>query len=394
MTDDLERSLSQALKDRAVVERASIQSVLDSVSLLPERRADGMGAGRLAAAAAVIVAIAVLGVSIGLSDRFAATPSLVPAPTSTASIAPAVSAAPPGPVTAVDDDGMFRLALTVTRPAMDTNALVDVQAMLTYLGPPRQVVVHTGIPLVGFTLQRDGDPILGDTELKPCVSYPLVAGEPVTYPSATDKFAGVTDPPLRLAPGTWHIRTTFDAFAGTSCVEGQDEHSLLAETTIEVTSGAAPSKTLAPSVSPTIPGKVTATDEDATFRLTLMVTRSSQASDTPIDVLGSLTYLGPKAAIDARSGDRLVYFHAQRDGDPEIGGPWHDPCFVFPMTKGEPVDYRISAEAPGFENLADPGLRLPPGIWHIRATAGPSIGSCGQDDHVLTAEVTIVVLDH
>jgi hypothetical protein len=45
----------------------------------------------------------------------------------------------------------------------------------------------------------------------------------------------VTDPPLHLAPGTWHIRAYFNGYAGTTCGQDQDEHDLFAETTIVVT---------------------------------------------------------------------------------------------------------------------------------------------------------------
>ena len=85
---------------------------------------------------------------------------------------------------------------------------------------------------MGLALQRDGDPKLGGLVLDPCIG---TCGPGAHLSSATDKFADVTDPPLHLAAGTWHIQAYFSGFIGTTCGQDQNDHNLRAETTIVVT---------------------------------------------------------------------------------------------------------------------------------------------------------------
>ena len=149
---------------------------------------------------------------------------------------------------------------------------------------------------------------------------------------------------------------------------------------------------------------VTNEDADASFRLTLEADQDRYRAGQEIDVVATLTYLGPADAIVARgpSNPGLIGFAVESD-DPRIRitPAFTTDCGPHEMVRGTAVDYPFEKSggyspdeplAPFYEAYFDSAeLRLPAGTWTISAGGSWYIGDCGDELHELSASVTVVV---
>jgi len=149
---------------------------------------------------------------------------------------------------------------------------------------------------------------------------------------------------------------------------------------------------------------LTAEDTDGAFRLTIATDHDRYRAGQVIEVVATLTYLGPDpSTVALGSGSGLVGFGVKSD-DPaiDIGPAFTTDCAPWPFVRDEIVEYPFSKSG-GFGNddpLADfyrsyfemPELRLPAGTWTIYAGASFSIGSdCRPDPHELSTSLTVVI---
>lgn len=157
---------------------------------------------------------------------------------------------------------------------------------------------------------------------------------------------------------------------------------------------------------PPISGEpVMAEDTDGTFRLTLETDQGRYRAGQEIEVVTTLTYLGPLAAIEARgsSNPGLIGFAVEREDPPiRISPAFTTDCGSHPMSRGTVVevpfaksggyspDEALAAFYAAYFDMEE--LRLPAGTWTISAGGGWSIGAdCGDELHSLSASVTVVV---
>ena len=150
---------------------------------------------------------------------------------------------------------------------------------------------------------------------------------------------------------------------------------------------------------------VTAEDADASFRLTLAAEQDRYRAGQEIEVVATLTYLGPGDTAVARgsSNPGLIGFSVESEDPPiAINPAYTTDCGAHEMARGVLVEYPF-AKSGGYspdEPLApfyaayfnSRELRLPAGTWTISAGGGWYTGSdCGDEPHSLTASITLVV---
>lgn len=151
---------------------------------------------------------------------------------------------------------------------------------------------------------------------------------------------------------------------------------------------------------------VMAEDNDGAFRLTVEVGQERYRAGQPIEVIATLTYLGPDPSTEARGpGTGLIGFGVESD-DPavRIGPAFTTDCAPWQFTRDEVVDYPFVKSggfgegeplAPFYRSYFDtPELRLPAGTWRIFVGGSFYSGTdCGEafPYHELTAPVTVTV---
>lgn len=150
---------------------------------------------------------------------------------------------------------------------------------------------------------------------------------------------------------------------------------------------------------------VTDGDADASFRLTLEADQDRYRAGQAIEVMATLTYLGPADAVVARgsSNPGLIGFSVESD-DPaiRISPAFTTDCGPHEMTRDVAVEYPL-AKSGGYSPdeplapfyaayFASEELRLPAGTWTISAGGGWYVGDCGRGQlHELGASVTVTV---
>ena len=155
---------------------------------------------------------------------------------------------------------------------------------------------------------------------------------------------------------------------------------------------------------PPIDGEpVTATGADASFRLTLEAGQDRYRAGQEIDVVATLTYLGPADGVVVRGSSHDLIGFAVKSDDWAIAV---DPAFTtdcapHDMKRNVPVPYPF-AKSGGYSPgeplarfyaayFADSSLRLPAGTWTITAAGSWYVGDCGDELHERSASVTVVV---
>lgn len=142
-------------------------------------------------------------------------------------------------------DGPFVVEITSPRSTYAAGQAIPISATLTYTGPAATVTVSHALQVIGFGIDGFLDGKVRPIFAFKCASTELQRGMPLTVPFAKtggtmtpdpsfDAF--MTDPMLRLPPGSWDVYA--DAvFSEGIC--GQPGHHIRAEIVITVT-GAAP----------------------------------------------------------------------------------------------------------------------------------------------------------
>jgi hypothetical protein len=157
---------------------------------------------------------------------------------------------------------------------------------------------------------------------------------------------------------------------------------------------------------PPISGQpLTDEDADASFRLTLRTDQDRYRAGQEIQVLATLTYLGPADAVVARgsSNPGLIGFAVESDDPPiRVSPAFTTDCGQHPMSRGVAVEYPL-AKSGGYSRdepfaaffldyFDSEELRLPAGTWTISAGGGWYSGAdCGDQLHSLSTSVTVVV---
>lgn len=144
------------------------------------------------------------------------------------------------PAVASARDARFQLQLQAPRTTYRSTEPIEPIAFVTWLGPGREEVFHGG-SMIGFRISEiGGSRVMAGGMDTPCLSTPMVAGEPLAFPFqkagaiADDPSEGFDEawyrnPVLRLPPGRWQIVAYLWASIG-DC--GGEEHQF--ETSIEV----------------------------------------------------------------------------------------------------------------------------------------------------------------
>jgi hypothetical protein len=156
-------------------------------------------------------------------------------------------------------------------------------------------------------------------------------------------------------------------------------------------------------------GPVSATTTEGDFSLTIRSPKGRYAADEAISVTATLAY-GPSGAVGIAHGlgvdDGPLSFSVDEPifGNLHLSGAIRMACRASTLTHDAPIEARFGKSG-GFDGndpqasafiayMQDPVFRLPPGTWHVRVSAGFSIGSCGDDRRYnLSAAIAIVVPD-
>ena len=141
--------------------------------------------------------------------------------------------------------------------------------------------------------------------------------------------------------------------------------------------------------------------DDGTYRLVLTAGQDRYRAGQLIDVIATVTYLGPADSWIVRGSESgLVGFGINSASLPvQISPGFTSACSRYEFTRGVGVDFPFS-KLSGFGGpdsvndlyrayIASDELRLPAGSWTI--TAVGSIGACGDEYHELWASVTVEV---
>ena len=312
---------------------------------------------------------------------------------------PGVGPAADRPVTTTTDDGMFRITLTTPRRAVTTNDAIEPVATLTYLGPEPAVVVSGAAQPFLFSIQEvAGSRSMPGGARLACVSTTLDKDRPLTVPFAkagmptSDASAGFDqawyqEKTLRLPSGTWRITATLSASTG-GCAG--TEHPLAVTNEITVTQAA-------PNADP-----VVREVDDGVFRLRLSTPHGIYGPTDPIEPVATVTYLGPNPTETMWHAASPVYFTIDEvGGDRRMDGAMPAPCLHTEIQKASPIDYAFRKSGTtrfGFDAAwyADPVLRLPVGVWRIRAALAVETtdgsDTCGGIGHGLELDNVIVVV--
>ena len=144
--------------------------------------------------------------------------------------------------------------------------------------------------------------------------------------------------------------------------------------------------------------------QDRVFRVTVHVGRQTYRTTEAIDLLATLTYLGPDSrSVVVGSGSGLVGFTLrQLDGHLEIGWAMTSDCHIYSMDRDVVVPTQY-VKSGGFADtdpdaafmrafLADKLLHLPAGTWQVDAVLDAYVGSCGGERHQLTASALVQIV--
>lgn len=388
--------------------------------------------GKHQATAALAVAL-VLAACGGAPAPSAAPPgSATPMPTSSAE--PAASASPsaspsPSPFSVGESqaaDALFRRPDTCTNPDIGytvtfpddwyTNTAIGEQAACAWFTPdyfevdlpgemPGEIWIRIGLfeGIFGYNMltpTESGDEVVID-------GYPGHRAEYRTLDAIGDTDSGDL---------TYHYVVPFDTAGPTliaaTGVDMADDYELakavldriMASMELDPVLADVPSIPREPT-GPLISGDpVSADDADGSFRLTLEADQERYRAGQEIDVLATLTYLGPAQAIVARgsSNPGLIGFGVESEKPlVRIGPAFTTDCGPHEMERGVVVDYPLAKSggyspdeplAPFYVGyFASTDLRLPAGTWTITAGGSWFVGDCGGELHELSTSVTVVV---
>lgn len=153
-------------------------------------------------------------------------PTIAPTPTPTPTLEP---------VSAVADDGVFRLEIGIPQVDYATTDPIRPSARLSYIGAQDAVVYGHASPAVYFTIQQlDGSAQMGGGADDLCELTTLRRDQPAVVAFAKAGQIGLgfdlawfRDPVLRLPAGTWRIGVSFEGTIP-ACDIGSETHRLAA----------------------------------------------------------------------------------------------------------------------------------------------------------------------
>lgn len=137
---------------------------------------------------------------------------------------------------------------------------------------------------------------------------------------------------------------------------------------------------------------------DGPFTLAITSTKLEYLADEPIHVSATLTYTGPDTSVTVGHAQPMIGFGVERLLNGNVRPAWYQSCGLTELRRGEPLTVPFAkmgatvSPDPSFNAfMADPVLRLPPGVWHVYAEAAFSEGDCkpGRD---IRAEIVITVV--
>lgn len=327
-----------------------------------------------------------------------------------------------GPVSATATDGPFELTIRADHGRYAATDPISLEASLVYTGPDPEIQISHGYggptafgvvePVYGIEMSAGWLSSCNSSTLKPGIALTTPFGKSGDVanddPQADFKKQFLTDPILRLPPGTWHIYA-LSAFSIGGCTPDQ-QHQIRAEITIEVVGPEATTPaTSAPSPFPTLEPELVAsnTDSDGMFELTLSATKARYAPGDAIEIGASLVYTGSAATIEiahpAGAGRGPLGFGVEEPvvGRLQLTPGWDSVCehttlessmpLVVPFEKSASWSSDDPRESEYRAFMADGQLTLPVGIWHIYADSWFSIGDCSAEEHRLHTEITIAV---
>ena len=229
------------------------------------------------------------------------------------------------------------------------------------------------------------------------------------------------DPVLHLPAGTWRIKayTTISTDDGPppsdgSFACGTRDHGQEASTVITVsgdpdilpsappsanpTAEVSPSPSAAapdrPIVSPS-PGPVSGSVTDGSFRLDLTTPTGIYAENEMIMPVATLTYVGPDPTVTIEYGEPYVTFAVEEIGGVgRLAGSGSEVGSTATLARGVPtkIPFALALDQAW---LADPVLKLPPGLWRITATFSaviPGLGAFPIGSHRVSVENVIAVV--
>ncbi|HUS61259.1 MAG TPA: hypothetical protein VMY34_03615, partial [Acidimicrobiales bacterium] len=292
------------------------------------------------------------------------------------------------PVVSAVRDGPFELTLTSNRSQYLLGEAIDVKASLTFHGPGGTVTIAHGhgSPVAFGVVERVGKVFLVPAWRQSCELSALEREVPLVRPfaksgsfsgdnpAASDAAGFFEDPVLVLPAGIWHLYVVADFGVG-DC--GIDRH--LLRTDIEITVADAPGPSADRSKSSISEGD---------FELSLAAAKGTFSSDEPLDVIASLTYLGP---------DEHIVIHHLTWGPLEFGmwapgvtlnprGRWT--CSDLEMTRGVPITEALGDLGNGGTQFA-----VPHGLREITASAQFSRGSCDAPPDAMETSIIVAVAD-
>jgi len=321
-----------------------------------------------------------------------------------------------GPVVETVRQGDFELTIRSAKGLYAPGEPINIEASLTYRGTEAEAhVIHAGgaasspinflirEPIFGATLDGIWEASRNRTSLTRGVALdvPFAKSGGWQSPPPEEFQTWLAEPGLQLPSGTWHV-----AAIAEFSVDDVQEFKLEAEIAITVESPT-PSPTDPPAPTERANPEQSTTVRDGDFELTLRSDKTYYLPDEPIDVTGTLTYLGTEDIVTVNhSSTGLVRFGVRepifgvvelttrydladcgKRTDIERGAPVEQPfgkTGIFPSDHPEAEAFRAF--------MKDPVLRLPTGTWHIYAKAGfgPVCGGSSPAAS-LEAEITIEV---
>jgi hypothetical protein len=427
MTDDFDLSLRNRLESVASAVPVDERRPLEEVRA---KRVDLGRTGRRRAPTGVmtIAAIAATGVLIAGVLQVgpfapATTNSAPPASEIHGSPQPAAPSPDDGPQVGSDSEGPYSVEIRSGRRVYRESEAIDINAVFTYSGDqPASVRDDAFFPLTfgiresvhGLTIIAS-QPVLAI--LRPgCRSLVLQPDERYESkfrisafspkPQTEEQQAFLADPELHLPPGTWHFVVESSVMGEPPCPIASDA---TADPAAIQSEDARMSAEIEIVVTPDQPdGTPSATDTEGPFSLTVRSDRQTYLETDPINIDAALGYAeGSPSTMLLHRAKQFVGFRIQEPVyGMDVGTQFTVPAvcglpnataigpgdeIVTPFEKGGSVRANDPDEELQRAFLADPILRLPPGVWHISSIASFSERDNGCDTEFTSLEATIEI---
>ncbi|HEY4228100.1 MAG TPA: hypothetical protein VGM49_07160 [Candidatus Limnocylindrales bacterium] len=327
------------------------------------------------------------------------------------------------PVYGGDDIGDFTLQLRAGHSSYAVGTPIDISAQYTYgSGVGNSITVSHFSPEVAYSISQvgaDGQLVRSRIYDSACQEVTLVDGQPrdvpltdqdlqtiyaASWPASTSD--ALKNGILQLPVGRWRITASIETSIG-HCGTPGDPRQLHASVEFDVMDPAnqpvtpsSPAATIEPTVSPTAPA-VSDVANAGPYSLELSADKAIYHASEAIQVIGTFSYSGtepiavqgfvpwdfgivePVYGMDIAEYIAYVCTH-------DLLQPGERIQHSFIKSGGVPSTDPQASFKLGY--LTDPVLRLPPGTWHLLASAWLTEGTCGDKTVTLGTEIEIQVL--